>query len=269
MPVSRELDESIARDERELPLYAAEIRHVNTFEPYRRKLSFMWARIGEDGYLSPDELLADLRVVRRSLEAAGGERVSAGRLAALERRVELFGFHLAKLDVRLHADEVRAPTERTRDVFAAVAAARRRHGPHALDTVIVSATTSADDVLAVLDLTRRAGLGRAAARDDRRPRRRARRAAHAARRRALRSPGGRARRTRRGDGRLLRLRQGRRLPRGALGDLPGAGGARRGRARGGRRADDLPRPRRQRRARRRARPTQRSSRRRRAIRSGG
>ena len=62
-------------------------------------------------------------MIRRSLEAHAGGRVAAGRLAALERRVELFGFHLAKLDVRLHADEVRAPTDRTREVFAAVAAA--------------------------------------------------------------------------------------------------------------------------------------------------
>jgi phosphoenolpyruvate carboxylase len=153
VPVSPELDESIARDERELPLYASEIRHLNTFEPYRRKLSFMWARIDEDEYRTPEELLADLRVIRRSLESARGGRVAAGRLAALERRVELFGFHLAKLDVRLHADEVHAPTQRTREVFAAVGAARRRHGARALDTVIVSATTSADDVLAVLDLS--------------------------------------------------------------------------------------------------------------------
>ena len=148
----------------------AEIRHLNAFEPYRRKLSFMWARIDEGEYRSPEELLADLGVIRRSLEAHGGERVAAGRLAALERRVELFGFHLAKLDVRLHADEVRAPTDRTREVFAAVAAARRRHGPRALDTVIVSATTTADDVLARARPDRRAGVDRAAVRDDRRPR---------------------------------------------------------------------------------------------------
>ena len=61
--------------------------------------------------------------------AASGS--AGGALAALERRVELFGFHLAKLDVRLHASEVRAPTERTRGVFEAVALARappRRSG---------------------------------------------------------------------------------------------------------------------------------------------
>ncbi|MEI8105891.1 MAG: phosphoenolpyruvate carboxylase [Actinomycetes bacterium] len=151
--VSPELDESIARDELELPEYAAEIRHQNEFEPYRRKLTFIWWRLGHDGYRRPEELLADLAVIRRSLEANGGARIAAGRLAALELRVELFGFHLAKLDVRLHSSEVREPTERTRNAFAAVTAARAEHGPQALDTVIVSATESADDVLAVLDLT--------------------------------------------------------------------------------------------------------------------
>ena len=38
-------------------------------------------------------------------------------------------------------------------MFEAVAAARARHGARALDTVIVSATQSASDILAVLDLT--------------------------------------------------------------------------------------------------------------------
>jgi phosphoenolpyruvate carboxylase len=151
--VAPELDASIERDERELPAYAQQIRHQNAFEPYRRKLSFMWARLGEDAYESPEDLLDDLGVIRRSLDANGGGRIAAGRLARLERRVELFGFHLAKLDVRLHADEVRNPTERTAEVFRGLEAARRRHGPRALDTVIVSATERADDVLRVLDLT--------------------------------------------------------------------------------------------------------------------
>ena len=74
-------------------------------------------------------------MIRRSLEANRGHRMAGGALAALERRVELFGFHLAKLDVRLHSSEVLAPTERTREVFEAVAAgacdgtARRRSTP--------------------------------------------------------------------------------------------------------------------------------------------
>ena len=45
------------------------------------------------------------------------------------------------------------PEARVRGLFDAVAAARRRHGPQALDTVIVSGTTSAADVLRVRELT--------------------------------------------------------------------------------------------------------------------
>ena len=72
----------------------------------------MWWRLGNDGYRRPDELLADLDVHRAAASRrTGGARIADGRLAALERRVELFGFHLAKLDVRLHADEVREPTD--------------------------------------------------------------------------------------------------------------------------------------------------------------
>jgi phosphoenolpyruvate carboxylase len=150
VPITRELEESIARDERELPEYAASIGSQNELEPYRRKLSFMWWRLGNEGYSAAPELLADLDVLARSLESNRAARVAQGRLAELRRRVELFGFHLAKLDVRLHARELRAHGERSRDALAAAAQARRRFGEQALDTVIVSGTESADDVLAAL-----------------------------------------------------------------------------------------------------------------------
>jgi phosphoenolpyruvate carboxylase len=151
--ISPELEESIARDERDLPDYAETIGRRSELEPYRRKLSFIWWRLGNDGYERPVELLADLDVLARSLAANRGARIAAGRLAALRRRVEIFGFHLAKLDVRLHANEPREPGARGREALAAAADVRRRHGPEALDTVIVSGTTSASDVLTVLDLS--------------------------------------------------------------------------------------------------------------------
>jgi phosphoenolpyruvate carboxylase len=151
--VSPELEESIARDERELPEYAGTIGRRSELEPYRRKLSFIWWRLGNDGYDRPAELLEDLALLARSLAANRGTRIAAGRLAALRRRVEIFGFHLAKVDVRLHADELRESATRALEALTAVTEARRRHGPHALDTVIVSGTTSASDVLRVLDLS--------------------------------------------------------------------------------------------------------------------
>ena len=151
--VSPELDESIARDEGELPEYAAAIGRRSELEPYRRKLSFIWWRLGNNGYERPAELIADLDVLVRSLSENRGARIATGRLAALRRRVEIFGFHLAKLDLRLHATELRESNQRTRAALAAAADVRQRHGPEALDTVIVSGTTSAADVLTVLDLS--------------------------------------------------------------------------------------------------------------------
>ena len=137
--VSDELEESLARDERELPAYAAEIGSQNELEPYRRKLSFVWWRLANDAYESADALLADLAVIRRSLEAQRGGRLAA-RVAALERTVETFGFDVAQLDVRVHSRDLARDETRT-----ALAAAG--------DTVIVSNTSSADDVFRALELT--------------------------------------------------------------------------------------------------------------------
>jgi phosphoenolpyruvate carboxylase len=139
--VTEELEESLARDERELPAYAAEIGSQNELEPYRRKLSFVWWRLANDAYASAESLLEDLAVIRRSLEADRGARLAA-RVAALERTVEIFGFDVARLDVRVHARDLANDATGT-----ALASAG--------DTVIVSNTSSADDVVRALELTRR------------------------------------------------------------------------------------------------------------------
>ncbi|HEY0416107.1 MAG TPA: phosphoenolpyruvate carboxylase [Gaiellaceae bacterium] len=149
--VSVELEGSLARDAAELPAYADEIGARNELEPYRRKLSFVWWRLGNDGYPDAAALLADLRLIRDSLARNGGRRVAEGRVARLERMVEIFGFHVAKLDVRLHARDLR--TDRAREALAAADAARERHGPEALDTLIVSGTSSIGDVRRARALT--------------------------------------------------------------------------------------------------------------------
>ena len=89
-----------------------------------------------------------------SLRANRGTRIAEGALADLRRRVELFGFHVAKLDVRLHAQQLVTPDERVRATFRAVRDARARHGPRALDTVIVSGTAGPADLRRALALTR-------------------------------------------------------------------------------------------------------------------
>ncbi len=149
--VSEELEASLAQDERRFPGFASEVGSRLEQEPYRRKFSFMWRRLAANAYGSPTELLDDLAVVRRSLSANGGRRVALGRIARLERMVETFGFHVAKLDVRIHARDLGGP--RAYEAARAIEQARREHGPEALDTLIVSGTSSGDDVLRALALT--------------------------------------------------------------------------------------------------------------------
>jgi len=160
--VSDELVASLARDEAELPGYLAQIGRRNADEPYRRKLSFMWQRLGntlrgadEPGYASAESFRADLLAIDRSLRANRGAAIADGRLAALRRRAELFGFHLAALDLRVHASEIGA--DRTGLMFAAAAAAQARHGHEALGSAVLSATSGAADVRALLDALDAAG----------------------------------------------------------------------------------------------------------------
>ncbi len=156
--VSDELEASLRADEEQLPGYLAEIGRRNAEEPYRRKLSFVWRRLGntldrggEPGFASAEELARDLEILDSSLRKNRGDRIADGRLSRLRRRVEIFGFHLASLDVRLHARDLDSPEERIRAIAEAIARAQRQYGTDALGAVIVSGTTSAADVRSALD----------------------------------------------------------------------------------------------------------------------
>ena len=260
--VDDELRASIARDERELPWVYDETAVRNRHEPYRRKLTAIWRRLDnelagrdEPGYPRAAELAADLDLVDASLRHHVGARIADGRLAALRRRVAVFGLHIARLDVRVHAEQVRAPDDRLRATFAAVARgpgqARSRGARHGRAVRHRERRRRARDVCARRCRGLR-HLGRTAVRDDRRPRRtppgsstscctrpRSRGGSTSARREMTVMVG------------LLGLGQGRRLPRGAVGDPRGARGTRRGRRCKRRRAHGLPRARRQHGARRR------------------
>lgn len=87
-------------------------------EPYRRALIGIHARLEATAqklghrvatgqamqpYADSAEYLADLDVVIRSLEHHHALYLSRGRMADLRRAVEVFGFHLAPLDMRQHS----------------------------------------------------------------------------------------------------------------------------------------------------------------------
>jgi phosphoenolpyruvate carboxylase len=92
-------------------------------EPYRRALIGMYARVAaslkaltgtdalrhavapQNAYASAEELLADLRVIEASLAAHHAQALIGPRLAPLMRAVQVFGFHLATLDLRQSSDK--------------------------------------------------------------------------------------------------------------------------------------------------------------------
>ena len=108
LPMSEELRASLERDERELPSAAVLRRPHHAWEPLRTKLAFMERRLinmssgrtAEPGYESAAALRADLQLVAGHL---GSEHVAHGAIRRLDRQVEVFGFHLAGLDLRQSA----------------------------------------------------------------------------------------------------------------------------------------------------------------------
>jgi phosphoenolpyruvate carboxylase len=90
-------------------------------EPYRRALSGIYARLAasagalaelrparaprsaQDPYPDAESFAADLDTIERGLAAQGAERLAWGRLRELRRKVSVFGFHLAPLDLRQSA----------------------------------------------------------------------------------------------------------------------------------------------------------------------
>ena len=94
-------------------------------EPYREKLVMVYRRLMATlrktqlpldeqsdadmprAYSDAEAFLHDLNLIRESLEANKGERLVRGRFRRLMRAVEVFGFHLASIDVRQHADHHR------------------------------------------------------------------------------------------------------------------------------------------------------------------
>ena len=116
-PPNDHLAESIDADRAALPdIYERERRRARG-APYRIKASFIHTKLintrtriqtgaphvpGLD-YSGPDELVAELDTMARSLNESNGGLIAAGSVGSLIRQVQALGFHLATLDVRQHS----------------------------------------------------------------------------------------------------------------------------------------------------------------------
>jgi phosphoenolpyruvate carboxylase len=111
--VSDELLQSIQADRERLELKQADTWR-NDKEPYRIKVTYMIEKIQHTGnpaaeperkYATPAEFINDLQIIERSLRSHFADFVADRYVAKLIRQVELFGFHLATLDIRQHSKE--------------------------------------------------------------------------------------------------------------------------------------------------------------------
>jgi len=134
VPVNQEVIASARVEIERMPHLTARLTGKNPAEVYRLKLSCTAERLkatlahnrpetdsesgrkvgGRNGgvevredlvYATSRDFLEDLRMISRSLIANRGGRIAAGDLKRLIRRVEVFRFRLARIDVRQHREE--------------------------------------------------------------------------------------------------------------------------------------------------------------------
>ncbi len=200
IPMSQELEESLALDAEELPSALVLLRPHHEWEPLRTKLGFVAHRLTntarprgrEPGYADAQALRRDLELVLAHL---GSRHVSLGAIRRLLWQVDVFGFHLAGIDIRQGAGVLRdatsallpgyaqadegermtlltealvsgrrgiqhdpggEPGELMR-VLATVALSADAYGPQAVPAFVISMTEQPSDVLAARWLAQRAG----------------------------------------------------------------------------------------------------------------
>ncbi len=132
--VSDALAVSLEDDKRLLPNALDDFNRLRIEEPYRLKCSFIYAKLANTmsrikararhtpgvDYRDPAELMADLELISDSLRSHNGTQIADGVVARLARRVSSFGFHLAVMDIREHAERHHAALEAIHEVAGAV-----------------------------------------------------------------------------------------------------------------------------------------------------
>ncbi|WP_201763571.1 phosphoenolpyruvate carboxylase [Chengkuizengella marina] len=111
--VSDELLTSIEEDRINVEVPIAD-QWRNIKEPYRIKLSYMLQKINnteasvsneKEKYNSPEDFINDLKLIDCSLRGHFADYAADKYVKKVIRQVELFGFHVAALDIRQHSKE--------------------------------------------------------------------------------------------------------------------------------------------------------------------
>ena len=137
------------------------------------RLHYTVTRDADLMYHSCQEFIDDLKVVQRSLAAAGAHRSAYGPLQDLIWQAETFGFHMVEMEFRQHSvvhsralEDIREHglhgergplqpmTHEVLDTFRALGAIQKRNGIKAARRYIISFTKSAQNVRDVYELNR-------------------------------------------------------------------------------------------------------------------
>lgn len=188
--VSKELLSRLAQYERTITGVHMAWGPHNTSESYRRFLSYIFHKLERSGgggnsssaYKNCLEFADDLTLLRESLAANSGERLAAGWVDPVLRKVRSFGFHLHTLDVRQHArvhaevmkelgpDLAGGPESpqscELRETFRTIAELKRIYPAASIRHYIISGAETENDVLAVVHLAKAFGVQLAASGDD-------------------------------------------------------------------------------------------------------
>ncbi len=113
VPISETLNKSLEEEIKRFHHSYTRVIERNPHEPFRQKVIFIRQKLANalsnnrhdteyipESYDTVDEFMDDLLLLRKSLLESRGERVALVELDPLIRKVKVFGFYLAKLDIR-------------------------------------------------------------------------------------------------------------------------------------------------------------------------
>jgi phosphoenolpyruvate carboxylase len=191
VPVTQALNEAVKQYAQRMPWVAAGNKTRAPEEIYRSYLDYVLKRLratrddpgNADAYPEEKDFADDLKLLRQSLAANGGERIAELLLDPLMRQLSTFGFHLHALDIRQHArvheraiaelsrgenpgrtDRITlpaSPSDETRSLLESlrtVADLKLEFPPHAIRTYVISGVSKVEDVFAVIWLAQLCGV---------------------------------------------------------------------------------------------------------------
>lgn len=194
--ISRDLQQKLKQYAKLLGEEPAQLARISGTELYRQFLTYVVVRLKstrdrkEHAYPASGELQADLNLIRHSLEENRGERLAELVLDPILLLVRTFGFHLATLDLRQHAnvhreaykmhlsersEGERRKTQLSKRANAGVEAAevfqvfpvwKKAFPAESIRNYIISGVESEDDIQTVIELAKKAGVQLAASAQD-------------------------------------------------------------------------------------------------------